>query len=261
MPTVSLPGVDLFYADDGQGPPIVWLQGLGADHVAWTAQVFAFQAQFRCLRPDTRATGQTRDAGSAFTTADVAGDIVGLLDHLGIEAAHVVGLSFGGAIAQCLAIDFPDRVRRLVLAATFARRDPWGDYLLRAWVDLHRLVGPVEFFRQALPWLATDVTLGSDRRVRTMLDYAARHPQSSEDFARQAAAALAHDRLADLPRIAAPTLVLRGDRDLLSSASRAEEIVAAIPEARLVTIPGGGHSANLEQQSLFNHAIKDFLTG
>src|SRR5687768_10341378 len=127
MPNVALPGVDLYYADDGQGPPIVWLQGLGADHAAWTAQVFAFQSQFRCLRPDTRATGRTRDDGGPFTTADLARDIVALLDHLGIDAAHVVGLSFGGAIAQSVAIDFPDRVRRLVLAATFARRDPWGD--------------------------------------------------------------------------------------------------------------------------------------
>ena len=259
MPVVQLPEVDLFYADDGQGPPIVWLQGLGADQAAWTAQVFAFHPHYRCLRPDNRGVGQTRDRGGEFTIADLARDVVGLLDHLSIEAAHVVGLSLGGAIAQSLAIDYPERVRALVLVATFARRDPWGDYLLRAWVDLHRLVGQVEFYRQTLPWLVTEATLTEDRKVRTLLTYAARHSQSNEDFARQARAALAHNRLADLPRITAPTLVVRGAQDLLSPEGRSREIAAAIPTAHVVTIPDGGHSVNLEQQSRFNQAVREFL--
>lgn len=260
MPTVHLPEVELYYAESGTGSPIVWLQGLGADQAAWAAQIYAFQGRFRCLRPDHRAVGQTRDRGAPFTTADLAGDVVGLLDALKIEAAHVVGLSLGGAVAQALAIDFPERVRRLVLVATFARRDPLGDFLLRAWIDLHRLVGPVEFFRQALPWLATGRTLADPTRVANLLDYAARHPQPSADFARQAEAAVGHDRLADLARITAPTLVIRGDQDLLSPAWRSHEIAEAIPGARLMTLPDAGHSVNLEQQTAFNQTVRDFLS-
>ena len=260
MPIVQLSEVDLFYADDGQGPAIVWLQGLGADHAAWSAQVFIFQAGFRCVRPDNRGVGQTRDRGGDFTIGELARDVVGLLDHLSIEAAHVVGLSFGGAIAQALAIDYPERVRALVLVATFARRDPWGDFLLRAWIDLHRLVGPGEFFRQALPWLVTEATLANERRVRNLLDYATRHAQTSEDFARQARASLDHNRLTDLPRIGAPTLVIRGARDLLSPEGRSQEIATAIPGAELLTIPDAGHSVNLEQQHLFNRAVREFLS-
>lgn len=261
MPTVRLEGVDLNYADVGQGPPILWLQGLGADHQAWAAQVFAFQNRHRCLCPDNRGTGGTRDPGAPFTIADLAGDAVGLLDALEIPVADVVGLSLGGAIAQAIAIEYPERVRRLVLAATFARRDPWGDFLLRAWVDLHRLVGPGEFFRQALPWLVTGRTLADPARTQLMIDYAARQGQAADAFARQAAASLGHDRLADLPRIAAPTLVIRGAADRLSPEARSREIAEAIPGARLVTIPDAGHLVNLEAQPAFNRAVREFLEG
>lgn len=261
MSRVRIGEVDLAYADDGNGPPIVWLQGLGADQAAWTAQVFAFQTTYRCIRPDNRAVGGTHDNGAPFSTSDCARDTVRLLDHLGIERAHVVGLSLGGAIAQAVAIEFPERVDRLVLAGAFARRDPWSDFLLRAWVDLHRLAGPEEFFRQALPWLVTGATLGREQRVRALIGYAARHPQSNEDFRRQAEAALGHDRLADLGRITAPTLVLRGAADLLSPAERSTEIAAALPGARQVTIPAAGHLVNLEQQHLFNEALRGFLAG
>lgn len=260
MPFVQLPEVELFYADDGQGPAIVWLQGLGADQAAWSAQIYAFQGRFRCLRPDNRGVGRTRDAGEPFSTRDLARDVVGLLDALDLPAADIVGLSLGGAIAQAVAIDFPTRVRRLVLVATFAQRDPWGDFLLRAWIDLHRLVGPAEFFRQALPWLATGATLGDPARVRNLLDYAARQGQSSADFARQAEASLGHNRLPDLPRITAPTLVIRGEQDRLSPKRRSREIAEAIPGAQLLTLPGAGHSVNLEQQGPFNRAVREFLS-
>lgn len=259
MPIARLPGIDLFYADDGSGPPIVWLQGLGADHAAWTAQIFAFQTTYRCIAPDNRGVGQTRDEVGEFTTADCARDVAALLDHLGVERARVVGLSLGGAIAQSLALDFPERVERLVLAGTFAERDAWGDFLLRAWADLHRLAGPREFFRQALPWLVTGETLAKEQRVRALLDYAAKRPQASDDFARQAGAALRHNRLADLHRITAPALVLRGAADLLSPPERSAAIAAAIPQAELVTIPSAGHLLNLEQQHLFNEAVRGFF--
>ena len=121
--TVLHDGLTIAYWREGAGVPIVWIQGLNADHTAWASQVAAFRDRYECIALDNRDVGASGRATAPYTLADMAGDVRAVLDDAAVEDAHVVGLSMGGAIAQELALAAPEWVRSLTLVSTFARPD------------------------------------------------------------------------------------------------------------------------------------------
>ncbi len=261
MPTVQVNGLDIFYSDVGSGPPIVWLQGLGAEHTAWAAQLARFGASYRCIAPDNRDVGRSARCARPYTLADVASDVAGLLRALDAGPAHVVGLSLGGAVAQRLALDHPDLVRSLCLVSTFARQGARQRELLLAWREIYARVDLVTFYRQANTWLFSDRFFERPRNVENVLRYVAENPHAQEPaaFARQIDAALRHDTLDELPTLRVPALVVSGEADALAPPHLAREVAGAIPGARLEILPGAPHSLNLERQIEFNRLLGAFL--
>src|SRR3954469_6169977 len=112
-------GARLHYLDQGKGDPVLWLQGLNAPAAAWSVQLAHFSQSFRGVAPDARGVGQSDAPPGPYTTRLLADDALAVLDALGIEQAHVVGLSLGGAVAQELALARPERVRSIALLSTF----------------------------------------------------------------------------------------------------------------------------------------------
>ena len=105
MPKIRVAtGFELFYRESGGGEPILWIMGLGNDHRGWAYQAPAFRERFRCITYDNRDVGQSQLTDGPYSVADLAEDAIGLLDALGVEQAHVVGFSMGGAQAQELAV-------------------------------------------------------------------------------------------------------------------------------------------------------------
>ncbi len=262
MPTIRANGLDLFYAESGSGPPLLWLQGLGAEHSAWSAQLARFNTAFRCIAPDNRDVGRSARAGEPYALGDMAHDMADLLRGLGAAPTHVVGLSLGGAVAQHLALDHPALVRSLCLVSSFARQGPRQRELLRAWRDIYARVDAVTFYRQANAWIFSDRFFARPRNVENVLRYVAEsaHPQDAAAFGRQVDAALAHDTVERLARLRVPTLVIAGEHDILAPPHLSRELADAIPGARLEILPGAAHSLNLEQQIPFNRLLADFLT-
>src|SRR3990172_8424249 len=125
MPTARIGDINIYYQEAGAGDPLVLLMGWGGDHTAWALQVQAFSPEFRCISPDNRGAGCSDQPDAPYAIRLMADDTVGLLDALGIDRAHVAGLSMGGMIAQEMAITSPGRVRTLQLHATLARVDPF----------------------------------------------------------------------------------------------------------------------------------------
>jgi pimeloyl-ACP methyl ester carboxylesterase len=251
----------LFYTDMGQGSPILWLQGLGAEHTAWSAQLARFAPEHRCIAPDNRDVGRSARATAPYTLADVASDMAALLRRIDAAPAHVVGLSLGGAVAQHLALDHPNLVRSLCLVSTFGRQGPRQRELLAAWREIYPRVPLVTFYRQANAWLFSDRFFARPRNVENVLRYVAEsaHPQEPDAFARQVDAALAHDTIDRLPALEIPTLVVAGERDMLAPPHLARALAEAIPGARLEILPDAYHSLNLERQIEFNRLLGDFL--
>lgn len=254
-------GLDIAFWAEGNGPPIVWLQGLNADHGAFAAQIAAFRETHQCIALDNRDAGRSARATGPYTTADMATDVLAVLDEVGSDRAHVVGLSLGGAIAQELALLAPDRVRSLTLVSCFAYPDKRLLELLRAWQRIYAKLGPVDFALQSWPWLFTWRYYELPNSARGLRNYAERnpYPQDAAAFSRQVDASLQHDSRERLGQIRAPALVIAGGEDALVPAHLVRDLAARIRDAKYVELAGVGHSANIEGRREFNALLREFI--
>lgn len=259
MAVLPVSGTDLWYDERGQGEPVLWLQGLGADHTAWSPQLARFSSRYRCLAPDNRGAGRTAPGGP-FDLRMLAADAAALLDARAPDsAAHVVGLSMGASIAQELALLAPARVRSLTLVSAFARVEPRLQELLAAWRAIYPLVPSGVFQRQANAWLFSWRFFERPNAAASVVTYAERQSPPAEWFLAQIDASLGHDVHERLGAIAAPTLVISGAEDIMVPPRLGSDLAARIPGARFLEIPEAGHSVNLEAQRPFNEAVLAFL--
>jgi 3-oxoadipate enol-lactonase len=255
-------GARLHAVDQGRGDPVLWLQGLNAPAAAWAVQLAHFSQTHRSIAPDARGVGQSDAPQGPYTTRQLAADALAVLDATGVERAHVVGLSLGGAVAQELALAAPERVRSLALLATFAAQSPRSRALLEAWRTLYPVAAADETLRkawelQAYSWLFTDRFWRSPANVRAALRFASTQPlQPAQGFVGQVDAALSHDARDRLPALHVPTLVVHGSLDQLSPKENGEELAQLIPGAELFILPEVGHAVNLEGQRPVNAALR-----
>jgi pimeloyl-ACP methyl ester carboxylesterase len=268
MPKVQTNGQVLHYAETGQGQPLLFLNGLAGDHLYWMGQLRAFASgkfglSFRCLALDNRDAGQSSYATGPYTIANLADDVAGFLEALAVPAAHVVGLSLGGMIAQELALRHPGRVSSLVLLGTLGRADAWFNATLDAYTHIRRQVpNSCEFFVALLPWLIGPPFFTSVERVDWLAALLRNHPypQQLDGFMRQFDAIRGHDTLDRLSAVRCPVQVLVGEHDAICPPRYSEELAARLPQARLRMLPGVGHAPPIEDARGFNQALADFLT-
>ena len=255
-------GARLHVVDQGKGDPVLWLQGLNAPAAAWAVQLAHFSQTYRGIAPDARGVGQSDAPPPPYTVEQMAQDAVAVIDAAGVDRAHVVGLSLGGAVAQELALGHPQRVRSLALLATFAAQAPRGRALLEAWRALYPVaIGDARLRKawelQAYCWLFTDRFWRGEANVRAALRFAATQPpQPPDGFVGQVDAALSHDARDRLPRLRVPTLVIHGALDQLCPKENGEELARLIPGAELFLLPEAGHAVNLEGQRAVNAALR-----
>lgn len=255
-------GTRLHAVDQGKGDPVLWLQGLNAPAAAWAAQLAHFSQTHRSIAPDARGVGLSDAPPGPYSTEQMARDALAVLDAAGIDRAHVVGLSLGGAVAQELALAVPGRVRSLALLSTFAAQSPRSRALLEAWRTLYPVVVEDERLRkawelQAYSWLFTDRFWRAPANVRAALRFASTQPlQPPQGFVGQVDAALSHDARDRLPALKVPTQVIHGALDQLSPRENGEELARLIPGAELLILSEVGHAVNLEAQRAVNAALR-----
>jgi 3-oxoadipate enol-lactonase len=262
MPIVTCQGLDLFYAERGEGVPLIFLNGLAGDHQYWMGQLRAFSKRFRCLALDNRDAGQSSYATASYRIADLAGDVAGLMEQLNLPAAHVVGLSLGGMIAQELALAHPARVRSLFLVGTVGKCDAWFGATLDAYSCLRRQVRDTcEFFQVLLPWLVSHRYFEQPERADWLKAILGQHshPQKIDGFFRQFEAIRGHDALDRLGQVRCPVLVAAGEDDMIAPPRYARQIADRIPHARLAVMPGIGHAPPIEDAHAFNALLKEWL--
>jgi pimeloyl-ACP methyl ester carboxylesterase len=118
MPKANIHGINLYYQVHGEGAPLVMVQGFGGGHRGWSFQTRAFKKYFQVIIFDNRGIGRSDKAPGQYTVRDLADEAIGLMDYLHIDKAHILGMSMGGMVAQELAINYPDRLKKLVLVCT-----------------------------------------------------------------------------------------------------------------------------------------------
>ena len=263
MPYVrSTDGCRIHYEVTGRrsAPPVLMIQGLGMDKHGWVMQRLAFSWKYRVIAFDNRGSGRSDKPLGDYDLYQMAQDAVAVLDELGIDRAHVVGASMGGAIAQIVGVLFPDRVRSLSLVCTACRNLPWRQQLLSGWADAALTEGVGTMAGKAARWV---IGPRSFRRLVPVLGWLGPlgFGRSGEAFASQVAGILAaDDSLAEqLGTIAVPTIVIVGNQDILTPRGESEELADRIPTAELVVISGAAHGLMIEHASTFNRILGDFL--
>lgn len=227
MPTVSVDGLRMYYEMAGAGQHLVLIGGLGLDLSECGQLIDVLATHYRVLAFDNRGAGRTDKPDEPYSVTQMAADTAGLMKALGIERAHVVGMSLGGRIALDLALEHPERVRSLILVSTSARVE-------RRWTI--GLLGLVS------------------------LIFRGRYPQPRYAFQRQRAASLGYDRTGDLPELRVPTLVVHGRRDHIVPYRLAEDMAAGIPGARLALVEAG-HIYPLSKSTSFVEQVTAFTGG
>ena len=244
----------------GPGDVLVLIAGLGAKGTSWHPFLETAARSFAVLTFDNPGAGQSPRLCEPVSIADLAGQVVDLLDHLGVRRAHVVGRSMGGMIAQELALLAPERVDRLVLASTTGRPESHLTEVFRLWAQMAALRLPTAIrHRCSLLWCLGDEALASNARVRSYLRARASSDRP-EEYALLAEACARHDSLDRLGSLRVPTLVVSGTDDRLMPAANAKALASAIPGSELCWIPGAGHLAYLETPARFAAEVLDFLT-
>lgn len=241
----------LHHVRRGAGDPLLMIHGMSAHHLHWgTAFPAALERDFDCIAFDHRNTGLSPSDDEPFTLETLARDALGLLDELGIERTHVIGISMGGMVAQHLALLAPERVRRLVLGCTYAGGE--GQSL----APPETVATLSEAFRcgdseRALR-IGWELTV-SEAHAADAANYAAWQPIVATRpvpvavIRRQLQAIEAHDLGARLGDIAAPTLVIHGTEDRMLPFANGVAIAERIPGARLEALDGVGHMFWVEQ--------------
>ena len=260
MAKATIGGIEIAYTDAGDGLPIVFIHGYPLNRTMWDAQVRALSSEARCIAIDLRGHGESQ-APFWLTTVDTyAGDVRGLLDHLGIDRAVICGFSMGGYVALAFYRTHAARCRGLVLADTRAQPDsPEAKQARFQTAITAQTRGASAIADAMLPRLLTQKSVESRpdlvERVRVMIQSTPVQGIAGDLMAM----AERPDSVPLLPSVSVPTLIIVGDADALTPPADARLMADRIPDARLAVIPGAAHLSNLEEPEAFNQAVSDFL--
>ncbi len=268
MPRTEVSAVDLYYEEHGKGPPVLFAHGAGGNHLSWWQQVPVFSRKYRCVTFDHRGWGLSLDARDAGPAAFVE-DLRCLLDHLDIERTALVAQSMGGLTCLGFTIAYPERVSALVMGNTFAgmRREVW----LSADEDL-RINARAVWDRRRRGGVKRALGPGFARRekqkaflykqIRLLNEKGPNRLQTEEQVLRLRAlerdpeAAASREELA---AIQAPVLFIGGEHDEVMPPPLMEVACGLIPGARMMVVPGAGHSVYFEEPETFNRIVMEFL--
>ncbi|HEY8490197.1 MAG TPA: alpha/beta fold hydrolase [Dehalococcoidia bacterium] len=263
MPTIRLNGFDAYYEDHGGGgEPLVLVHGYTGDLTDWEHQIRAFAPQFRVVAMDNRGHGRSSapPAGDGYTIEEMATDVRALLDGLGLDRVHLAGHSLGGMVAQAFAVTWPERLRSLVLVDSppFSNMPEAVAYRERCFqVARTQGMAAVVEFQEANAPFRPPIPVPPEERERGRRRLAA---MSVEGYVGAGLALCRWPGVVDrLGEVTAPTLIIVGEHESPAMHRGVALLAERLPGARLVTIPGAGHTPQREATAAFNEALSAFL--
>jgi 3-oxoadipate enol-lactonase len=261
MPTININSVKLYYELHGsENAPILVLNNgiLMNAATSWGYQTKALSKWYRVLQYDCRGQGGSDHPISPYSMDGHADDVSALLDALGIEKAHIAGISYGGEVAQAFTLKYPDKVRSLLLMDTVSEVSPELRLIIQSWVDALKTGDALAFFDATVPWnfspefIANNTALLEDAKKRyALLDFPA--------VIRLCEAFFEADFTKRLNEIKVPTCIMVGELDLLKGIRYAEILKRNIPHAEYHVLMGAGHVSCWERPQEFNSIVLGFL--
>jgi aminoacrylate hydrolase len=260
MPKVSVDDAEIYFESHGRGAPILLVPGLGGVGSYWKPNIAALVREHQVVVHDHRGTGESSRSLIRYSVDQMTGDLLAVMDHLGIDKAHLVGHSTGGAIGQTLAATHPERLLSLTLYASWTKADSYFRRAFEARRALLMKVGVAAYVR-ANPvflypdwWINENIALLEEREKVVIPNF-----PPAEIVASRIDAILAFDRTDALGTIRTPTMVICAKDDILTPPYFSRELARLIPGAELVELDRGGHCASETNAPAFNDAVLGFI--
>jgi pimeloyl-ACP methyl ester carboxylesterase len=263
MPHLVSNGINLHYEEHGSGEPLLLIMGFTVSSIGWHWNVPSFAKDFRTIVFDNRGVGQSEKPDVPYSMSMFADDTAGLLDGLGIDQAHVFGISMGGMIAQEFALRYPQRVKTLILGCTncggaqaIPSKDP----------EVLNMLGDIESLdvqQAAIVMTKVAVTPWFMQRHMDMLlqlnQMSMKHPTPKHGMVRQMQAIQGHDAYERLSQVSMPTLVVTGKEDGLVPPENSVTLAQRIPHADLVMLSNASHMFHMELPEATAEMVKGFI--
>jgi len=271
MPDARINGVRIWYRETGEGQPVIQIHGAGFGHFNFAPATPILSKSFRCIDFDMRGYGQSERPMQQYNMEVWADDVAGLMDHLGLSAAHIHGTSMGGMVAQQFAAKYPSRTQRLVINCSAAKLDYAGILTFRGWIDIAERFGvgsrPLAelIATQALSRRFLDGPSGP--RAVDMIQDILGKCNRADIFKRACQAMIDMDLRPLLAKITAPTLIIGGDEDIMTpwhqadSGAGQEYLAQHIKGAKKHVIKGSGHSTLFDGTDENCRVVAAFLKG
>jgi len=263
MPTVQANGIDINYEVHGHGEPMVLIPYLAADQACYAFQVGEYEKHYTCYCVDLRGAGLSSKPEGVYSTELFAEDVAAFMDAVGIDQAHVFGVSLGASTGTWLAARHPERVKTLQLHSAWDKTDPFLETVVRGWQVIAQGLGSVTemVILGIFPYCFTpEMYAARPDYVEALATFVRGRPMPPVDaFMRQSGAVLAHDARDALTSIQAPTLITYGRHDICTSTRFAKPLSEGIADSEVHVFENCAHAAIYEDVEGFNERTLAWL--
>ncbi len=263
MPKVRVNDITMNYEKQGTGEPLILIPFLSADQACYAFQVPEYTKHFTCFSVDLRGAGETDKPEDNYSTELFADDIAALMQVVGIEKAHVAGVSLGAATVMWLAAKYPSKVKSLSLHSGWTKTDHFLKTVVEGWQIIAKALGNVAemVIKGIFPWcFIPELYAARPDYINALSDFVKERPAQPVDaFIRQSNAVISHDCELHLAKIKAPTLITFGKYDMVTSTRFAASMKNNIKNSELVIFEGCSHAGLYERTEEFNQKTLEFL--
>jgi pimeloyl-ACP methyl ester carboxylesterase len=263
VPKVKANNITMNYDQQGAGEPLILIPYLAADHACYAFQMAEYAKHFTCISLDLRGTGDTDKPEDIYSTEVLADDVAAFMNAVGVQKAHISGLSLGAATGMWLAAKHPEKVQSLSLHSGWPKTDPFIKAVIEGWQVMAKALGsvPEMIILSIFPWCFTpELYAAKPEYIESLASFVRSRPaQPIPAFIQQSNAAIAHDAAAQLGRITAPTQITFGRHDQATSTRFADEMRSNIRGSEVLVFEGCAHAPIYEKVEEFNQKTLQFL--
>jgi pimeloyl-ACP methyl ester carboxylesterase len=263
MPKITANGITMNYEQQGTGEPLVLIPYLAADNACYAFQVADYSKHFTCISVDPRGAGETDKPAGTYSMELFADDVAAFMQAIGVERAHVSGLSLGAATGLWLAGKYPQRVKSLSLHSGWTKSDPFLKVVVEGWQSIAKALSSVQemIIQGIFPWCFTpELYAAKPDYIDQLAAFVRSRPQQPYDaFIRQSNAVITHDAVSQLARIKAPTQITFGRHDVVCSTRFADAMKSGINGSELLVFETCAHAPIYESVAEFNERTLSFL--
>ena len=263
MPRIKVNDININYDQQGSGEPLILIPFLAADSACYAFQVAEYAKHFTCISVDPRGAGETDKPEGSYSTELFADDISGFMTALGIERAHISGLSLGAAVGLWLAAKYPEKVKSLSVHSAWTKSDSFINTVVESWQVMAKAWNSVPELtaKGIFPWCFTpEFYVSNSEYIESLVAFVRSRPEQPVDaFIRQTEAVLAHDVEARLSDIKAPTQITFGQYDMVTSTRFAAPLKENIQGSELHVFESCSHAPIFEKVEEFNQKTLEFL--